>query len=170
MPDMCSAYDQISDRRCRYYTGHHGSHNFARADHDTTLERELRRALDAAHDDLAEALDLFDRSWCPEHGHAPSPEVFARADALRKQVPRLDCQHNWIRYVLDDSPASHAQKDGDDEHARPYRDIPMWPQAAFTYAKTIGSDFASRVIAMACRDCDAPLDADMARVSDPQFK
>ena len=44
---LCSAYDQISDRRCRYYAGHGGGHNFARRDHDSALERELRRALDA---------------------------------------------------------------------------------------------------------------------------
>ena len=33
---------------------------------------------------LAEALDLFDAVWCPEHGHAPRAEQLARVDALRK--------------------------------------------------------------------------------------
>ena len=45
-PTMCSAHDQISDRKCRYYAGHSGKHNFARLDHDSSLERELRRELD----------------------------------------------------------------------------------------------------------------------------
>jgi hypothetical protein len=44
---LCTVYDQISDRTCRYYAGHGGKHNFARLDHDCLLERELRRALDA---------------------------------------------------------------------------------------------------------------------------
>lgn len=42
----CEAYDQISDRTCRYYTGHGGRHNFALLGHDCSLERELRRQLD----------------------------------------------------------------------------------------------------------------------------
>jgi hypothetical protein len=33
---------------------------------------------------LTEALDLFDATWCPEHGHAPKPEQLARAAELRK--------------------------------------------------------------------------------------
>ena len=48
---------------------------------------ELRRELDATAKALAEALDLFDASWCPDHGHAPKPEVLARAAALRELVP-----------------------------------------------------------------------------------
>lgn len=35
---------------------------------------------------LCEALDLFDATWCPEHGHAPKPEQLARAAELRKLV------------------------------------------------------------------------------------
>lgn len=35
---------------------------------------------------LAEALDLFDATWCPEHGHAPKPEQLARIAELRKVV------------------------------------------------------------------------------------
>ena len=35
---------------------------------------------------LTEALDLFDATWCPEHGHAPRPKQLARAEALRKLV------------------------------------------------------------------------------------
>jgi len=46
-PEMCSTYDQISDRKCRYYASHGGRHNFASLDHNCALERELRRALDA---------------------------------------------------------------------------------------------------------------------------
>ena len=84
---LCSAYDQISDRTCRYYADHGGKHNFARLDHDCALERELRRALDEVTRGLAEALDLFDANWCPEHGHAPRPEAFDRAAELRKLVP-----------------------------------------------------------------------------------
>lgn len=83
----CPAYDQINDRGCRYDAGHGGRHNFARLDHDSGLERALRRELDATAKALAEALDLFDASWCPEHGHAPKPKVLARAAALRKLVP-----------------------------------------------------------------------------------
>lgn len=33
---------------------------------------------------LIEALDLFDATWCPEHGHAPKPEQLARGLELRK--------------------------------------------------------------------------------------
>ena len=54
---------------------------------DELAYEELRRELDATVKALAEALDLFDASWCPEHGHAPKPEVLARATALRKLVP-----------------------------------------------------------------------------------
>ena len=53
---LCSAYDQISDRKCRYYADHGGKHNFARLDHDSSLERELRRALDDMTKILEEAL------------------------------------------------------------------------------------------------------------------
>lgn len=35
---------------------------------------------------LTEALALFDATWCPEHGHAPSPEQLARIEVLRKMV------------------------------------------------------------------------------------
>lgn len=51
-------------------------------DRHAELEREVIR-LRAA---LAEALDLFDATWCPEHGHAPRPEQLARAEELRKLV------------------------------------------------------------------------------------
>jgi hypothetical protein len=80
----CAAYDQISDRTCRYYANHGGEHNFARLDHDCALERVLRQALDVATRRLTEALDIFDATWCPEHGHAPSPAQLARIDKLRK--------------------------------------------------------------------------------------
>ncbi|HSX23106.1 MAG TPA: hypothetical protein VLE97_10055 [Gaiellaceae bacterium] len=82
----CPAYDQISDRRCRYYADHGGPHHFARLDHDASLERELRRALDEMSVALGEALDLFDAAWCPDHGHAPKPEQFALATKLRKLI------------------------------------------------------------------------------------
>ena len=85
---LCGAYDQISDRTCRYYADHGGKHNFARLDHDSSLERELRRALDETTKDFAEALDLFDANWCPAHGHAPTPETFARAAALGEKLGR----------------------------------------------------------------------------------
>lgn len=55
---MCPAYDQISDHRCRYYEGHGGKHNFARLDHDTSLERELRRTLDEMIAARDEACDI----------------------------------------------------------------------------------------------------------------
>jgi hypothetical protein len=80
---LCSVYDQISDRKCGYYANHSGKHNFQ----PVVIEaRELRRALDEVTRGLAEALDLFDAAWCAEHGHAPKPEQFARAAALRKLV------------------------------------------------------------------------------------
>ena len=85
-PAFCTAYDQISDRKCRYYAGHGGSHNFARLDHDSSLERDLRRALDEMTKDFDEALDLFVMNYCPEHGHQPTPETFARAAALGKKL------------------------------------------------------------------------------------
>lgn len=85
---MCAAYDQIAGRKCRYYADHGGKHNFARLDHNCALERELRRELDEAQKRLAEALDLFDANWCPEHGHAPTPETFERAAALGQKLGR----------------------------------------------------------------------------------
>jgi len=84
---ICPAYDHISDRQCGYYAGHGGRHNFARLDHDASLERELRRDLDAMTAALGEALDLFDAVWCPEHGHQPRPDQLARAEKLRKILP-----------------------------------------------------------------------------------
>ena len=65
------------------------------------------------------------------------------------------CEHFWIRYILDDSEASHAQRDDVDDRGRPYRDVPMQPRQAFAYAETIGSTFGSRVVEARCRDCDA---------------
>jgi hypothetical protein len=85
---LCSAYDQIADRRCRYYAGHGGKHNFARLDHDCALERELRREIDEMTKALGEALDLFDATWCPEHGHAPRSEAFEKAAELSKLAGR----------------------------------------------------------------------------------
>jgi hypothetical protein len=55
------------------------------AEHDnawTSLVRQRDRFRAA----LAEALDLFDATWCPEHGHQPRPEQLARAAELRKLV------------------------------------------------------------------------------------
>ena len=69
---LCAIYDQISDRRCGYYAGHGGRHNFEPV---VIKARELRRAL-----------DLFAEVWCPEHGHAPKPEQITRAAELRKLV------------------------------------------------------------------------------------
>ena len=63
------------------------------------------------------------------------------------------CKHDWIRYVLDESAASHEQQDGLDVQGRPYRDLPMLPKQAFAYAATIGSTFATRVVEATCRDC-----------------
>jgi hypothetical protein len=85
---LCSAYDQIAGCKCRYYANHGGKHNFARLEHDAALERELRRQLDEVAEGLAEALDLFDANWCPEHGYAPTPEAFAKAARLSKLVGR----------------------------------------------------------------------------------
>jgi hypothetical protein len=79
----------------------------------------------------------------------------------------LPCVHKWVRYVLDDSARSHAQKDGVDPAGRPYRDVPMWPVAAFAYAAAIGSDFAARVVAQTCVACGVVMDAGLARLSDP---
>jgi hypothetical protein len=70
------------------------------------------------------------------------------------------CKHNWIRYVLDDSETSHAQRDDVDDRGRPYRDLPMLPAEAFAYATTIGSDFQKRVVEMICRSCGATLTDD----------
>jgi hypothetical protein len=77
------------------------------------------------------------------------------------------CKHDWVRYVLDHSVASREQQSGIDAQGRPYRDVPMWPSAAFAYAKTIGSDFQKRVVEMMCCDCSVAFDATMARVADP---
>jgi hypothetical protein len=82
----CTVYDQISDRHCRYDAGHGGKHNFARLDHDTVLERELRRELDAMTRALTEALDLFDATWCELLRAGRVSELGARAAELRKLV------------------------------------------------------------------------------------
>ena len=103
---LCVAYDQISDRKCRYYADHGGKHNFARLDHDCTLERELRCALDEITRGLAEALDLFDAVWCPEHGHAPKPEQLERAAKLRKLVNLDHGSSRDLRRVLDEMTAA----------------------------------------------------------------
>jgi hypothetical protein len=64
------------------------------------------------------------------------------------------CPHDFfIRYVLDDSAPSHAQRDGLDDRGRPYRDVPMLPWDAFAYAESIGSTFESRVLEASCRTC-----------------
>ena len=47
---------------------------------------------DRLRDGLVEALDLLDAVWCPEHGHAPRPEQFARVAALRELVKST----NWM--------------------------------------------------------------------------
>ena len=66
----------------------------------------------------------------------------------------VPCLHRgFIRYVLDDSASSHAQRDGLDDRGRPYRDVPMLPTQAFAYAATLGSTFASRVVEATCEDC-----------------
>jgi hypothetical protein len=67
---LCPAYDQISDRTCRYYADHGGGHNFARLDHDCALERKLRQALDemtAARDELANIAEgeTLDETYSP---------------------------------------------------------------------------------------------------------
>jgi len=57
---LCPAYNQISNRTCGYYADHGGKHYFARRDHDSSLERELRRALDemtAARDEACNELE-----------------------------------------------------------------------------------------------------------------
>lgn len=85
---VCTAYDQISDCKCRYYDGHGGKHNFARLDHDAALERELRRQLDEMTKNFADALDLFDLNWCTAHCHEPSAETFKRAAELSRKLGR----------------------------------------------------------------------------------
>jgi len=66
------------------------------------------------------------------------------------------CKHDFfIRYVLDDSEPSHAQRDGLDDRGRPYREVPMLPHQAFAYAETIGSTFESRTVEATCRTCGA---------------
>jgi len=84
-PARCSAYDQISGRGCRYDAGHGGRHNFARLDHDSTLERELRRALDdmtAARDELADIAEseALDETYSPKGTKA----TLARIAELRE--------------------------------------------------------------------------------------
>lgn len=46
------------------------------------LEEKLAIATRA----LAEAVAIFDATWCPEHGHAPKPDQLARVEELRKLV------------------------------------------------------------------------------------
>ena len=59
---------------------------------DTLLMRALdelsaRRTKVAQHRaELVETLDIFDVTWCPEHGHSPKPEQFARIEELRRSA------------------------------------------------------------------------------------
>lgn len=86
---LCSAYDQIADRRCRYYAGHGGKHNFARLDHDCRLERELRRDLDEMTKGLAEALELADEysTMAIDLGGFGPKGALERLEELRKLLP-----------------------------------------------------------------------------------
>ena len=59
--EQCAAYDQISDRKCRFYAGHRGKHNFARLDHDSSLERELRCELDELVRSTVDELDKLQK-------------------------------------------------------------------------------------------------------------
>ena len=82
---MCTTFDQISDRKCRYYADHGGAHNFARLDHDCALERELRRQLDemvAARDELADIAEgeTLDETYSP----SSVKSTLRRIDELRK--------------------------------------------------------------------------------------
>ena len=66
------------------------------------------------------------------------------------------CKHDhFVRYVLDDSAESHAQRDGLDDRGRPYRDVPMTPRQVYAYAAMIGSTFEARVLEAVCRSCGA---------------
>ncbi len=47
---------------------------------------ECQQKTDALAAGLREAIDIFEATWCPEHGHAPKPEQHARAAELRKLV------------------------------------------------------------------------------------
>lgn len=88
----CAAYDQISDRSCRYDANHKGRHNFARLDHDTTLARDLRRRLDemtAARDvacDLALRV-LTGKERLDGGGLARLKEQFQELRQLDSDVP-----------------------------------------------------------------------------------
>jgi hypothetical protein len=48
--------------------------------------RVMEREVVALRSALAEAIAIFDGTWCPEHGHAPRPVWFDRIDDLRKLV------------------------------------------------------------------------------------
>lgn len=56
--------------------------------------RVMEREIVTLRSALAEAIDIFDATWCPEHGHAPQPEQIARMDELRQivadEVKRID--------------------------------------------------------------------------------
>lgn len=82
---------------------------------------------------------------------------------MTAMAPPKTCKHDWIRYVLDDSASSHAQRDDLDDHGRPYRDIPMRPLELFAYAGTLGSNFATRVVEAICRDCGVKIIDDLPR-------
>jgi len=42
--------------------------------------------VDRLRDAIADAIAIFDATWCPEHGHAPRQDQLDRIDALRKLV------------------------------------------------------------------------------------
>jgi len=59
---------------------------------------EQRTALIESNKAICAALDLFDAVWCPDHGHAPRPEHFARAEELSKLIGR---EHAWYAGLID---------------------------------------------------------------------
>ena len=68
----------------------------------TTLEAEVLELRGA----LAEALTIFDASWCPEHGHTPKPEQLARIEELRKLVGSGHVSGHDLRRQLNEMTAA----------------------------------------------------------------
>jgi hypothetical protein len=91
------AVAEISQHHANRDTGHLSDAELAHLRARTTSgDTLLVRALDELRTrraeatqrtaELVEALDIFDLSWCPEHGHAPRLEVFERIAKLRDCV------------------------------------------------------------------------------------
>lgn len=93
---------------------------------------ERRYGFDRLREAFAEALDIFDATWCPEHGHAPNPKQHARVAELRKVLnttTRIDAPPAPVFVVVchdrhvDDQISVHATRASADLHVEAFKTL-----------------------------------------------